>query len=225
MQSDYHNMRANGRQKGAERMIRNFTVSIDDSLRNAEQDIDELERKWGAEEVKHTCLSCKHYLPGEYDGSCGSYICKTYSNLESKEEKNMKVVLDKGAYEPIRAHDTDAGLDLRTPIEFTIRPHDSCVIDTGVHIELPRGTFGQLFSKSGLNVKRSIVSLGGTIDEGYTGSITVKLYNEGDEEYHFRPGDKIVQLVIMPYLAPEIEYVNELGNTDRGDNGFGSTGK
>ena len=206
-------------------MIRNFTVTIDDSLRNAEQDIDELERKWGAEEVKHTCSSCKRYLPGEYDGSCGSYICKTYSNWENKEEKNMKVVLDKGAYEPIRAHDTDAGLDLRTPIEFTIRPHDSRVIDTGVHIELPRGTFGQLFSKSGLNVKRSIVSLGGTIDEGYTGSITVKLYNEGDEEYHFRPGDKIVQLVIMPYLAPEIEYVNELGNTDRGDNGFGSTGK
>ena len=149
-----------------------------------------------------------------------------FTDWRNKEEKKtMKVVLDNGAYEPVRAHDTDAGLDLRTPIEFTIRPHDSCVIDTGVHIELPRGTFGQLFSKSGLNVKRSIVSLGGTIDEGYTGSITVKLYNEGDEEYHFRPGDKIVQLVIMPYLAPEIEYVNELGNTDRGDNGFGSTGK
>jgi len=153
---------------------------------------------------------------------CDSERFKVVAN---KEVGRMKVVLDKGAYEPIRAHDTDAGLDLRTPIEFTIRPHDSCVIDTGVHIELPRGTFGQLFSKSGLNVKRSIVSLGGTIDEGYTGSITVKLYNEGDEEYHFRPGDKIVQLVIMPYLAPEIEYVNELGNTDRGDNGFGSTGK
>ncbi len=66
-------------------MIRNFTVTIDDSLRNAEQDIDELERKWGAEEVKHTCSSCEHYLPGEHDGSCGSYICKTYSNWEDKE--------------------------------------------------------------------------------------------------------------------------------------------
>lgn len=137
----------------------------------------------------------------------------------------MKIVLDKGAFEPVRAHQTDAGLDLRTPVEFTIRPHDSYVIDTGVHVELPEGTFGQLFSKSGLNVRHSIVSLGGTIDEGFTGSITVKLYNLGDEEYHFRAGDKIVQMVILPYLAPEIEYVNELNETDRGDKGFGSSGR
>ena len=50
----------------------------------------------------------------------------------------MKIVLDKGAYEPVRAHATDAGLDLRTPVEFTIQPHDSYVIDTGVHVELPQ---------------------------------------------------------------------------------------
>lgn len=137
----------------------------------------------------------------------------------------MKIVLDKGAYEPVRGHSTDAGLDLRTPIEFTIRPHDSYVIDTGVHIELPKGTYGQLFSKSGLNVKYSIVSLGGTVDEGYTGSIVVKLYNESDKEYHFNAGDKVVQLVIMNYIAPDIEYVDRLDDTERGDNGFGSTGK
>lgn len=137
----------------------------------------------------------------------------------------MRVKLDERAFEPIRAHKTDAGLDLRTPIEFTIRPHDSYVIDTGVHIELPKGTYGQLFSKSGLNVKHSIVSLGGTVDEGYTGSIVVKLYNESDKEYHFNAGDKVVQLVIMNYIAPDIEYVDRLDDTERGDNGFGSTGK
>ena len=137
----------------------------------------------------------------------------------------MRVKLDEGAFEPIRAHKTDAGLDLRTPIEFTIRPHDSYVIDTGVHIELPKGTYGQLFSKSGLNVKHSIVSLGGTVDEGYTGSIVVKLYNESDKEYHFDAGDKVVQLVIMNYLTPDIEYVDRLDDTERGDKGFGSTGR
>ena len=137
----------------------------------------------------------------------------------------MRVKLDNGAFEPVRAHETDAGLDLRTPFEFTIRPHESYVIDTGVHVELPTGTFGQLFSKSGLNVKHSIVSLGGTIDEGYTGSIVVKLYNEGDEEYHFRAGDKIVQLVILNCVAPDIEYVEGLSETDRGNNGFGSSGR
>ena len=137
----------------------------------------------------------------------------------------MRIKLDEGAYEPLRAHPTDAGLDLRTPKEFTIRPHDSYTIDTGVHVELPTGTFGQLFSKSGLNVKHSIVSLGGTIDEGYIGSIVVKLYNMGDDEYHFRAGDKIVQLVIMPYRNPEIEYVDELSESDRGSDGFGSSGR
>ena len=137
----------------------------------------------------------------------------------------MRVKLDEGAFEPVRAHKTDAGLDLRTPIEFTIQPHDSFTVDTGVHVELPEGTFGQLFSKSGLNVKYSIVSLGGTLDEPYRGSIVVKLYNEGDEEYHFRAGDKIVQMVIMPYLAPKIEYVDELSETDRGSQGFGSSGR
>ena len=137
----------------------------------------------------------------------------------------MKIVLDKGAFAPVRAHQTDAGLDLRTPVEFTIRPHDSYVIDTGVHVELPEGTFGQLFSKSGLNVKNSIVSLGGTIDEGFTGSIVVKLYNEGDEEYHFRAGDKIVQMVILPYLAPKIEFSDKLTETARGNSGFGSSGR
>ena len=138
---------------------------------------------------------------------------------------SMRVKLDAEAYPVDRAHPTDAGLDLRTPFEFTIRPHDSYVIDTGVHVELPTGTFGQLFSKSGLNVKHSIVSLGGTIDEPFRGSIVVKLYNEGDEEYHFRAGDKIVQMVIMPYRNPDIEYVDELSETDRGSQGFGSSGR
>lgn len=137
----------------------------------------------------------------------------------------MRVKLDKGAYPVDRAHPTDAGLDLRTPIEFTIQPHDSFTVDTGVHVELPKGTFGQLFSKSGLNVKHSIVSLGGTLDEPYRGSIVVKLYNEGDEEYHFRAGDKIVQLVILNYIAPDIEYVDQLSETDRGSQGFGSSGR
>lgn len=137
----------------------------------------------------------------------------------------MRIKLDEGAYEPLRAHPTDAGLDLRTPKEFTIRPHDSYTIDTGVHVELPKGYYGKLESKSGLNVKNSIVCLGGTIDEPYRGSIVVKLYNMGDYEYHFRAGDKIVQLIIQPYLAPEIEYVNELSESDRGSDGFGSSGR
>ena len=137
----------------------------------------------------------------------------------------MKIKLDNGAFEPVRAHDTDAGLDLRAKERVKIWPGLSASIDTGVHIELPHGFYGKIESKSGLNVKHDIVSCGGVVDEGYTGSIVVKLYNLGNHAYTFEPGDKVAQLVIQPYIAPDIEFVDELSETDRGDDAFGSTGK
>jgi dUTP pyrophosphatase len=137
----------------------------------------------------------------------------------------MKVVLDTGAFMPERAHSTDAGLDLKTPRFVFLPAHGSTVIDTGVHIELPHGYFGKLESKSGLNVKHGIVSLGGVIDEGYTGSIAVKLYNLSEEDYFCPAGDKIVQLIIQPYIAPEMEVVDKLNETERNEHGFGSTGR
>lgn len=137
----------------------------------------------------------------------------------------MRIMLDPGAFEPKRAHDTDAGLDLMAKERVKIWPGSSACIDTGVHVELPHGYYGKIESKSGLNVKHSIVSCGGTIDEPYRGSIVVKLYNFGDQAYVFQPGEKVAQLVIQPYIAPEIEISDTLSETDRGSNGFGSTGK
>lgn len=136
----------------------------------------------------------------------------------------MKVFLDQIAILPTRAHSTDAGLDLYTPTACYVPAHGSVVIETGVHIELPEGTYGSLQSKSGLNLK-NIVSCGGTIDQGYTGQIKAKLYNLGDEDYFFSRGDKICQLVVQPCLYVPVEQVFEWSNdTERGDNGFGSTG-
>ena len=141
-------------------------------------------------------------------------------------ELTLKVMLEDDAFAPVRAHDTDAGLDLRSRDEdFWLWPGQSHVFDTGVHIELPHGYYGKIESKSGLNVKHDIVSLGGVIDEGFTGSINIKLYNLGKEEYRFRKGDKVAQMVIMGYIAPTIEIVTELVDTDRGDSGFGSSGR
>lgn len=137
----------------------------------------------------------------------------------------MKVKLDKDAIMPTRAHETDAGLDLYCREKKNIWSGQSAAFDTGVHIELARGFFGKIESKSGLNVNHGIVSLGGVIDEGYTGSIVVKLYNEGTERYSFEKGDKIAQLIILPYAAPKLELVEELEDTDRGSNGFGSSGR
>ena len=136
----------------------------------------------------------------------------------------MKIKLDKGAYMPTRAHETDAGLDIYSMEDKYIPMLGSATFDTGVHIELPKGTVGMLKSKSGLNVKHGLTSEG-VIDVGYTGSICVKLYNNGYLPYKVKRGDKISQLVIMPILTPELELVESLEETERGENGFGSTGR
>lgn len=136
----------------------------------------------------------------------------------------MKIKLDSGAFVPVRAHDTDAGADLRSPIETVIPARGSRVIDTGVHIQLPHGYVGMLKSKSGLNVKHGITSEG-VIDEGYTGPIKVKLYNHCDEPYSIERGDKITQLVIVPCEYVNFELVEGLDDSERGGEGFGSTGK
>lgn len=137
----------------------------------------------------------------------------------------MRITLDDGALLPERAHPTDAGLDLKTPYAVKVPAYGSACIDTGVHIELPEGYYAKLESKSGLNINHGIVSLGGTIDEPYRGSIVAKLYNMADRDYWFQPGDKIVQLVIQPYIAPVLTVVFELSDTDRGSGGFGSSGR
>lgn len=136
----------------------------------------------------------------------------------------MKIKLDQGAYMPERAHSTDAGLDLRTPVGFSIEPGCSAAIDTGVHIQLPPGTVGMLKSKSGLNVNYGILCEG-VIDEGYTGSIVAKLYNHGQYTAFFRAGEKITQLVVLPCIYVEPEEVEVVSGGERGNNGFGSTGK
>ena len=136
----------------------------------------------------------------------------------------MRIELDPGALMPTRAHDSDAGLDLYACVEQVVPARGSAIFETGVHVELPPGTVGMVKSKSGLNVKHDITSEG-VIDEGYTGEIVVKLYNHGPKDYQVERGDKISQLVILPILRPEIEIVEELEETERGDGGFGSTGR
>lgn len=146
----------------------------------------------------------------------------------------MKVKLDTGAYMPTRAHEADAGYDLYSPdhrFVFGAKVGLSdevsvgeVVIDTGVHVEIPKGYVGFIKSKSGLNVNHGLTAEG-VIDSGYTGSIRVKLYNHTNNGYHFERGDKIAQLVILPIITPELELVDELEETERGDGGFGSTGR
>lgn len=135
----------------------------------------------------------------------------------------MRIALDQGAYMPVRAHDTDAGLDLRTPMDVTVPAHGSAVIDTGVHVQIPQDCAGLLVSKSGLNVRYGVTTTG-LIDEGYTGSIVVKVYNDSDTDGYFYAGDKITQLVIIPVRYVRVEIVDAIDGGERGGAGFGSTG-
>ena len=139
---------------------------------------------------------------------------------------NMKIILDVGAYLPTYAHDADAGMDLRTPVAFIVPAHGSYTVDTGVHIQIPVGQVGFIKSKSGLNVKGGLTATG-VVDSGFSGSIRVKLYNHSDDDYMFSRGDKITQLVLLYIAKPEngFEVVDHFEETERGDNGFGSTGR
>lgn len=142
----------------------------------------------------------------------------------------LKVKLDPGAYMPNRAHEADAGLDLFSPVNADIYPkwfdyvENSVCIDTGVHVAIPEGYVGFLKSKSGLNVNHGLTSEG-VIDSGYTGSIKVKLYNNSNHIVRLQKGQKISQLVILPIITPDLEQVDDLEDTERGDGGFGSTGE
>lgn len=139
----------------------------------------------------------------------------------------IKVKLDNGAIMPTRGHESDAGYDLYAPKSMVTKhlwKNDSIVIDTGVHMLIPDGYCGMIISKSGLNVKHSVTT-DGLIDSGYTGSIKIKMYNHGDERLKVEPGDKISQIVIVPCMTPRLILAKELPHTDRGTNGFGSTGR
>ena len=140
----------------------------------------------------------------------------------------MRVVLDAGCFLPTRAHEADAGYDLYSPVDTVVRPYRGTVIDTGAHVEIPKGYCGLVKSRSGMNINRVLICEG-VIDSGYTGSIRVKLRNavgesRGDwQEIH--RGDRIAQLVIVPVFTPDLELVYSMDDTERGSNGFGSSGR
>ena len=139
----------------------------------------------------------------------------------------MKIVLDEGAVMPGYAHEFDAGLDLfqkETAKQIVIPPYGgSKVIDTGVHLAIPQHFCGLVKSRSSMLMKQ--LTTDGLVDSDYTGSVRVILFNHGPEAYTVHPGDKIAQVVISPCLRPPLELTDTLEATERGDAGFGSTGR
>jgi len=126
---------------------------------------------------------------------------------------------------PSYAHVGDAGADVYSVAEVTLQPSDRAAIPTGLAVDIPLGYEIQVRPKSGLALKHGITVLNspGTVDAGYRGEIQVIVINLGKEVYTFAKGQKIAQLVLKPVI--QAQYIEgELGTSDRGVGGFGSTG-
>lgn len=137
--------------------------------------------------------------------------------------------LNENAVIPTQGSEYAAGVDLyATPPTMATRipAGQTEKINTGICVEIPNGYFGAIFARSGLATKRGLrpANCVGVIDSDYRGEVIVALHNDTDKCESIHVGDRIAQLVILPYLPVEFEEVDELSSTDRGEGGFGSTG-
>ncbi len=138
---------------------------------------------------------------------------------------NLKVKkLHLDAKLPTRAHHDDAGLDIYCYEKTILLPHTTIKVPTGIAYEVPEGYVGLIWDKSSVGGK-GIKTLGGVLDAGYRGELFVPLYNLGNEPYIFEAGHKIAQMLIQKVELWEVEEVDVLSETVRGEGAFGSTGK
>ncbi len=130
---------------------------------------------------------------------------------------------------PSRGSAQAAGFDLYACLdsEVIIAPHATAKIPTGIALAIPEGYFGAVYARSGLACKQGLrpANCVGVIDSDYRGECLVFLHNDSDEERRVQHGDRIAQLVIQPYLAVFFEEQEDLDQTQRGQGGFGSTGR
>ena len=128
---------------------------------------------------------------------------------------------------PVKAHSDDAAYDLRSRCDIVLEPGVSTLVPTGVYIELPVGYEAQIRPRSGLALKHDLMLTNspGTIDSGYRGEVGVIMYNGGTEEFKISRGDRIAQMVICQLPEIELCIADSLSDTNRGEGGFGSTGK
>ena len=145
-----------------------------------------------------------------------------------KIDVNIKKLNEK-AIIPTYGTECSAGFDLYSVSdeEITINPHETVFIKTGLAMEIPIGYGGFIFARSGLSTKKGLAPVNkvGIIDADYRGEIMVALYNQTDETKTIDAHERIAQMVIMPFITANFIETNELSETKRGNNGFGSSGK
>lgn len=135
--------------------------------------------------------------------------------------------LNENAIIPTKGSEKSAGYDLYACIDKSvfIKPHETVKIGTGLAMELPDNTFGAIFARSGISSKRGLAPANkvGVCDSDYRGEYIVALHNHSEKTQWVDPGERIAQLIVMPYINIDIKETNELSNTERGSGGFGST--
>lgn len=137
----------------------------------------------------------------------------------------LEIMLDDGVEMPSYAHEGDAGLDLRVKRDVVLQPNESQLVGTGVRVAIPKGFVGLQFPRSGLGSKGiTLRNAVGVIDSGYRGEVKAPLWNTTSEAVEIAAGDRVCQLVIVPYARCELMPAEEFEPTDRGEGGYGSTG-
>ena len=132
--------------------------------------------------------------------------------------------LHKDAKLPSYGHVGDAGLDLFSVMECVLKGGEARAISTGIQVAIPEGYVGVIWDKSGISLK-NIHRLAGVVDSGYRGEIKVVMTNLSTEAFSVEKGMKIAQMLIQPIVRAKVVDSDELDDTSRGENGFGSTGK
>jgi dUTP pyrophosphatase len=136
-------------------------------------------------------------------------------------------LLHRDARPPARTRSDDAGYDLRSVEAVTLPPGGRHAVATGLAVALPPGVAGLVTPRSGLAAEHGITCLNapGLVDPNYRGEIRVILHNAGEEPFHVEPGDRVAQLLLVPYHSPVMRVVDTLPETERGEAGFGSSGR
>ncbi|NXJ73445.1 DUT protein, partial [Trogon melanurus] len=132
--------------------------------------------------------------------------------------------LSENASAPSRGSARAAGYDLYSAYDCVIPPMEKAVVKTDIQIALPSGCYGRVAPRSGLAAKHFIDVGAGVIDEDYRGNVGVVLFNFSKENFEVKKGDRIAQLICERICYPELEEVQALDDTERGEGGFGSTG-
>ncbi|XP_055917682.1 deoxyuridine 5'-triphosphate nucleotidohydrolase [Eupeodes corollae] len=132
--------------------------------------------------------------------------------------------LTENAFEPVKGSTKAAGFDLRSAYDCTVPARGKQLVKTDLQIQVPEGSYGRVAPRSGLAVKNFIDVGAGVVDEDYRGNLGVVLFNHSDSDFEVKKGDRIAQLICEQIFYPELEQLDSLSQTERGEGGFGSTG-